>query len=76
MIDREHYFYDDLKDMEQKEIISGFIKQYYIGKLELPNKIMIQEEIEDKVADYKLDNSAAKELKADVVDGEIVISEN
>lgn len=48
MIDREHYFFDDLKDMEQKEIISGFIKQYYIGKLELPNKIMIQEEIEDK----------------------------
>jgi len=26
MIDREHYFFDDLKDMEQKEIISGFIK--------------------------------------------------
>ena len=41
-----------------------------------PLRRTIQEEIEDKVADYKLDNSAAKELKADVVDGEIVISEN
>ena len=38
--------------------------------------VHFQEEIEDKVADYKLDNPAAKELKADVVDGEIVISEN
>ena len=48
MIDREHYFFDDLKEMEISEILSGFIKQYYIGKLEYPNKIMIQEEIEDK----------------------------
>ncbi|MBP3463118.1 MAG: excinuclease ABC subunit UvrC [Clostridia bacterium] len=48
MIDRENYFFDDLKDMETKEILSGFIKQYYLGKVEFPNKIMIQEEIEDK----------------------------
>ena len=41
-----------------------------------PLRRTIQEEIEDKVADYKLDNPAAKDLKADVVDGEIVISEN
>ncbi len=64
MIDREHYFYDDLKDMEQKEIISGFIKQYYIGKLELPNKIMIQEEIEDKeLLEEWLSNSAKRKVE-------------
>ena len=64
MIDREHYFYDDLKDMEQKEIISGFIKQYYIGKLELPNKIMIQEEIEDKeLLEEWLSNSAKRKSR-------------
>lgn len=40
-----------------------------------PLRRTIQEEIEDKVADYKLDNPAAKELKADVVDNEITISE-
>ena len=28
MIGREHYFYQDLKDMEDKEILSGFIKQF------------------------------------------------
>ncbi len=48
MIDRQHYFFDGLKDMEEKEILSGFIKQFYMGRLELPNKIMLQEEIEDK----------------------------
>ena len=50
MIGREHYFYQDLKDMENKEIISGFIKQYYLENPNIPNKIMIREEIEDKQA--------------------------
>ncbi len=50
MIGREHYFYTDLKDMEDKEILSGFIKQYYLDNPNIPNKIMIREEIEDKQA--------------------------
>ena len=50
MIGREHYFYTDLKDMEDKEILSGFIKQYYLDNPNIPNKIMIKEEIEDKEA--------------------------
>ncbi len=48
MIGREHYFYADLEDMEDKEILSGFIKQYYLENPNIPNKIMIKEEIEDK----------------------------
>ena len=48
MIDRNHYFLDDLKDMEISEIIDGFIKQFYMDRIELPNKIMIQEDIEEK----------------------------
>ena len=50
MIGREHYFYTDLKDMEDKEILSGFIKQFYLDNPNIPNKIMIREEIEDKEA--------------------------
>ena len=50
MIGREHYFYADLKDMEDKEILSGFIKQYYLDNPNIPNKIMIKEEVEDKEA--------------------------
>ena len=48
MIDRNHYFFDDLKDMEIGEILDGFIKQFYMDRMELPNKIMIQEDIEEK----------------------------
>ncbi len=48
MIGREHYFLNELRDMTNKEIISGFIKQYYVGNSNIPSKIMIEEEIEDE----------------------------
>ena len=64
MIDRQHYFFDDLKDMETKEILSGFVKQFYMGELEYPNKIMLQEEIEDKeVVEEWLSNKAGKKVE-------------
>ena len=50
MVGREHYFFQDIKEMEDKEIISGFIKQYYIDSQNLPNKIMVREELEDQQA--------------------------
>ncbi len=50
MIGREHYFLDNVLDMTQKEILTEFIKQYYIEKIDLPSKIMIKEEIEEKNA--------------------------
>ena len=50
MVGREHYFYTDLKDMDDREILSGFIKQYYLDNPNIPNKIMVREEIEDKEA--------------------------
>lgn len=48
MIGREHYFFDELKDMEDDEIISGFVKQYYFDKKDLPNKIMMRSKLEEK----------------------------
>lgn len=48
MIGREQFFLNELIDEESKEIISSFIKQYYLDRPLLPNKIMIREEIEDK----------------------------
>lgn len=48
MVGREHYFFNDLREMDDKEIISGFIKQYYLDNQNLPNKIMVREELEDK----------------------------
>ncbi len=48
MIGREHYFFDNLENMDDSEIISGFIKQYYMDNLNIPNKIMISKELEDE----------------------------
>jgi len=48
MIGRKHYFFNGLNDEEDKEILSSFLKQFYLGKQILPNKIMLREEIEDK----------------------------
>ena len=48
MIGREHYFFTDLNDMEEPEIIEGFIKQFYIDNPNIPNKIMIKEVLENE----------------------------
>ena len=64
MIDREHYFLNDLKDMEISEIISGFIKQYYMQKPDLPNRIIVQDEIEDKeLLEEWLSNMAKRKVE-------------
>ncbi len=47
MIGREHYFFENSNELTENEILTEFIKQYYINKIDLPSKIMIPEEIED-----------------------------
>ena len=48
MVERHHYFFENLQDETEEEILSSFIKQYYMDNILLPNKIMIRKEIEDK----------------------------
>lgn len=48
MIGREHFFFNELKDMEDSEILSGFIKQYYLDNPNIPSKIMLREELPEK----------------------------
>lgn len=48
MIGRENYFFNNLNELEEKEILSEFVKQYYLNNENIPSKIMISEEIEDK----------------------------
>lgn len=48
MIGREHYFFKELKDMEDSEILTGFIKQYYLDNPNIPSKIMLREELPEK----------------------------
>ena len=64
MIGREHYFFKGLQDEDKAEILSSFIKQFYIGKADLPSKIMIKEEIEDKeVLELLLTQSAERKVE-------------
>lgn len=50
MIGREHYFFNELNDMEDKEVISGFIKQFYVDNPNIPSKIMVREISDDEEA--------------------------
>ena len=67
MIGRDHYFFNELKDMDEEEIVSGFIKQFYMERKDLPNKIMLRYDLEDKDAIEKWLSETAKrkvELKS------------
>ena len=48
MVGRETHFLKDVAEMSQAEILSEFVKQYYLNNENIPNKIMISEPIEDK----------------------------
>ena len=48
MIGREHYFFKDIQDEKDSEILGEFVKQYYMNNKSIPNKIMLQEELEDQ----------------------------
>ena len=64
MVGREYYFFQDLVDMEDSEILSGFIKQYYMDNPNLPNKIMMREEPEDKESiEEWLSNIASRKVE-------------
>ena len=64
MIGREHYFFDELKDMSEEEIVSGFIKQYYLDKKDFPNKIMIRYNLEEKeILEHWLSNNANRKVE-------------
>ncbi|MBE5805791.1 MAG: excinuclease ABC subunit UvrC [Clostridiales bacterium] len=64
MIGREHYFYNGLEDETNEEIISNFLKQYYIGKLNIPSKIMLKYNIEDlKLIEVLLTQSINKKVE-------------
>lgn len=55
MIGREHFFFEGLNDETDSEILSSFIKQFYMTRPILPNKIMLKEEIKDKeIIEYLL----------------------
>ena len=64
MIGREHYFFEDLTDMTDAEILSGFVKQFYMNTEHIPHRILMKEEIEDKdVVETWLTNKAGRKVE-------------
>ena len=64
MIGREHFFFKNLQDETDEEILSEFVKQYYVGRKILPNKIMMRDEIEDKtIVEEWLTNEAGRKVE-------------
>jgi len=47
ILGREHFILEDTFEEDKKEILSSFIKQFYIGASYVPKEIIIEEEIND-----------------------------
>ncbi|QQY79112.1 excinuclease ABC subunit C [Keratinibaculum paraultunense] len=47
VVGREHFILSDTFDEDRKEILSSFIKQFYLGTAYVPKEIYIEEEIDD-----------------------------
>ncbi len=47
ILGREHFILEDNFEEDRKEILSSFIKQFYIGSAYVPKEIIIEEEIDD-----------------------------
>ena len=64
MIGREHYFFENSNELTENETLTEFIKQYYINKIDLPNKIMLPEKIEDiELIEKLLTDKADKKIE-------------
>jgi len=48
LLGREHFILADVEHLERSEILSSFIKQFYLGSAYVPKEILIEENIEDK----------------------------
>lgn len=44
---REHFIIEDAFEEDRKEILSSFLKQFYIGASYIPKEIIIEQEIDD-----------------------------
>lgn len=47
VVGREHFILSDTFNEDRKEILSSFIKQYYLGTAYVPKEIFIEEEIDE-----------------------------
>ncbi len=48
VVGREHYFLDGTDNLSRKEVMTIFVKQYYSRVADIPQKILLQEPVEDR----------------------------
>lgn len=48
ILGREHFYIDDTDEKSRSEILSSFVKQFYLGAAYVPKEILIEEDFEDK----------------------------
>lgn len=48
LVGREKYRFDDVKDVNESEIVNDFIKQFYSSRFHIPKSILVREELADK----------------------------
>ncbi|RKD30108.1 excinuclease ABC subunit UvrC [Thermohalobacter berrensis] len=45
---REHFILNNTDEMDRKEVLSSFIKQFYLGSAYVPKEILVEEDFTDK----------------------------
>lgn len=64
MIGREYYFIPDTEDIADEIIISDFIRQYYEDSTFIPNRILVETQIDDEeVVETWLSEKAGRSVK-------------
>lgn len=47
VVGREHFILYDVEHLERSEVLSSFIKQFYLGTAYVPKEVFVEEEFED-----------------------------
>ena len=58
-----NYFFNDMKNEDESEIVLSFLKQYYTSDVEIPSKIMVKYEIEDNSLIEYLNNKKGSKVE-------------
>lgn len=63
LIGRENYFFNNMENEEESEVVLSFLKQYYTSDVEIPSKIMVKYEIEDNSLIEYLNNKKGSKVE-------------
>ena len=62
MTGRKDFFWDDLKDTSNSEIITSFIEQFYRDEIQIPDEVLIPIELEDRGIEEWLSQRKEKQV--------------